>query len=66
MNITLNGKPAEIRSRVTAGRFLDELKIGRTLAAVEVNGKILDKSEFDFFVIPDGAVIEIIRFMGGG
>lgn len=66
MNITLNGNPAEIRSRVTAGRLLDELKIDRILVAVEINGKILDKSEFDFFVIPDGAVIEIIRFMGGG
>jgi sulfur carrier protein len=66
MNITLNGKPSEIRPRATIGRLLKDLKIDRILVAVEVNGEIPDKSEYDSFAIPDGAKVEIIRFMGGG
>lgn len=66
MNIKLNGKPAEVAARISVGRLLDDIKIDRVAAAVELNGRIIKKEDFDSTLISSGAVVEIIRFMGGG
>ncbi|MDI6756655.1 MAG: sulfur carrier protein ThiS [Endomicrobiia bacterium] len=66
MNIKLNGKAAKVAARISVGRLLDDIKISRDAAAVELNGRIIKKENFDSTPIPSGAIVEIIRFMGGG
>ncbi len=43
---------------------LQGCKSGRV--AVEVNGKIVPRSEYDKTILNDGDSVEIVRFVGGG
>ena len=46
--------------------YLDENNYRRTYIAVEKNGEILPKSEYDTTYLNDGDKIEIVSFVGGG
>ena len=51
---------------MTLGAYLDENNYRRTYIAVEKNGEILPKSEYDTTYLNDGDKIEIVSFVGGG
>jgi sulfur carrier protein len=65
MNIRINGeeRQTEIRS---VSELLEELKILPGRVAVEVNLKIIRKSDYDTYLIMEGDSIEIVNFVGGG
>ena len=39
---------------------------GRDRIAVEINGEIIKKSDYDKTVLNDGDKIEVVSFVGGG
>ena len=53
-----------------AGITVSELLIGGNFnlnrIAVELNGSILPKSEYDKTVLTDGDSVEVVSFVGGG
>lgn len=64
--IKINGKDvSEARGRALS-QYLDENGYKRTYIAVEVNGAILPKTEYDSYIINDEDIIEIVNFVGGG
>ena len=64
--ITINGKTLTLSAPKTLGAYLDENNYRQTYIAVEKNGEILPKSEYDTTYLNDGDKIEIVSFVGGG
>lgn len=64
--ITLNGQKTDIKQNITLTELLEEKKFRIALVAVEYNGQILKKDEYENTVLRDGDVIEVVSFMGGG
>jgi thiamine biosynthesis protein ThiS len=65
MNIRVNGEDRQTDS-VTLKELLKELGIMRDRVAVEVNLKIIKKSDHDKYQLSEHDVIEIVNFVGGG
>lgn len=64
--ITVNGREYDISSGLTVGTLLDRENYRRHHVAVELNGRIVPRAEFDSTAISDGDRIEIVHFVGGG
>jgi sulfur carrier protein len=65
MTIKLNGEDLQI-SCGTVAELLTEMEIPRQGVAVEVNLKIIKKTDYDSCALNEGDVIEIVNFVGGG
>ena len=67
MNITVNGEQAEVKDAMTVSELLTDQNVKMPeMVSVELNGKILKRSEFDASALADGDSIEFLYFMGGG
>ena len=65
MRISINGDIKETNQRTVAG-LLDELGITSGMVAVEVNLKVVRKSEHVDTALKEGDLVEIVNFVGGG
>jgi len=67
MQITVNGKSVETIHGITVAGLLIEQKVKTPeYVTVELNGEILDRQAHLSTVVPEGAVVEFLYFMGGG
>ena len=66
MNILLNNNPEELPERLTIEKLLEKKNIKSKYYAVEINKKIIPKSEHANHLLADGDRIEIIIAIGGG
>ena len=66
MQIQLNGERRDLSNLVSVRVLLDELGLDRERVAVEVNRRILKRSEFEAVTIEDGDEVEVVTFVGGG
>lgn len=62
----VNGKETELKSSITLAEFLAAHNYRAELVAVERNGQIVPRAEFDAAVLKDGDELEIVSFVGGG
>ncbi|MDP6542645.1 MAG: sulfur carrier protein ThiS [Phycisphaerae bacterium] len=67
MNVTVNGEQTELSDAMTVSELLvaQDVKMPE-MVSVELNGKILKRSEFDATTLTGGDSIEFLYFMGGG
>lgn len=63
--ITINGEKLE-KSEIRLSDYLAEKKYKTERIAVELNGGILPKSQYETTVLKDGDKAEIVSFVGGG
>ena len=66
MKIICNGESKDITTNTTVEQFVKEMGIEPDTVVVECNGQILKRGEYDSHALEDGAVLELIRFVGGG
>lgn len=66
IRIVVNGEPCAVPADATVASVLAELKIDAARVAVEMNRGIIRKEDWDREPVPDGAVFEIVQFVGGG
>ena len=66
MNIFVNQKKIVASKESTIINILENLDIENKYLAVEINGAILPKSEYDKYIIQENDKIEIINAIGGG
>lgn len=66
MQLTINGKPAEFADVHTIADLIRRRGLKTRLVAVEQNGTIVPKAEFDLREVRDGDRLEIVHFVGGG
>ena len=63
--ITVNGEAKSIAG-ITLGEYLAAENYSLTRIAVERNGSIVPKAQYDTTVLCEGDSIEIVSFVGGG
>jgi thiamine biosynthesis protein ThiS len=66
MHIIVNGESQERSHPLTVANLLESLDLRSERVAVEVNLKILDRSEFPTWNLQEGDTVEIVSFIGGG
>lgn len=62
----INGKIIHITTSQTLIDFLKDNNYEITKVAVELNGKIIPKTQFENTSVCDSDTIEIVSFVGGG
>ncbi len=65
MKIRLNGQDYDTKA-TTVTDLLRELDIHPERVAVEVNLKIVKKSQYNETVLKEGDTVEVVHFVGGG
>ena len=63
--IKINGEEHNANGK-TIANYLIESNYDMKCVAVEINGEILPKAQYEDTVIKDGDIIEIVSFVGGG
>lgn len=64
--IRVNGEVTNLHPGMTLTSYLQEKKYQIQRVAVEINGDIVPKREYDTTVIRDGDEVEVVSFVGGG
>lgn len=63
--VKVNGVEADIAGK-TISEYLASTNYDRTRIAVELNGSIVPKTEYDAVVLKDQDIVEVVSFVGGG
>ena len=66
MEITCNGETKKITQGTTLVSFIAAMELNPDTVVAECDGRIIKKDEYDTFVLADGNVLELVRFVGGG
>jgi sulfur carrier protein len=66
VHLTVNGKARSIEGSPTLGEYLRQLGINPLACAVERNGLVVKREEFDQTPLAEGDRLEVVRMMGGG
>ncbi|MFC4736645.1 sulfur carrier protein ThiS [Bacillus daqingensis] len=67
MNVIVNGKTKELTKETeTIADVLASLEVNGKRTAVEQNGTILRRDEWESQPVRDGDQLEIVHFVGGG
>ena len=62
----LNGKIFKLSESVSVLDFIKDKNYNADRVAVEVNGKIVPKADFEKTTLKDDDEVEIVCFVGGG
>lgn len=62
----INGQPETFASPLSVSAFLEEKGYRPDRVAVEQNGSIVPKREYESRLIEDGDTLEVVSFVGGG
>ena len=63
--MTVNGVSMPLKTAITLSEFLNEEQYDLTKIAVERNGQIVPKADYDQTMLADGDHLEIVSFVGG-
>lgn len=63
--VKINGECIEAAGKSIA-EYLAEANFDPKRVAVEINGEIVFKSQYEKTVLRDGDTVEIVNFVGGG
>ena len=67
MNLKINGDVQSVENSIqTVQDLLTSRNIELKCVAVELNGDILDASQFDSMELKENDIVEIVSFVGGG
>ena len=64
--MTVNGVSMPLKTAITLSEYLNEEQYDLTKIAVERNGQIVPKADYDQTMLADGDHLEIVSFVGGG
>jgi thiamine biosynthesis protein ThiS len=66
ISLQINGKRVELDEPTRLLAYLDQLGVNSRAVAVEHNGAIVERSEYEAVVLREGDTVEIVRMVGGG
>jgi thiamine biosynthesis protein ThiS len=66
VELTINGKKTTIEGVRTVAELITSRGLKTTLVAVEQNGSIVPRTEFERRELAPGDQLEIVHFVGGG
>lgn len=65
MRLRVNGNWVDLEVR-TVAEVLEHFSLLGEKVAVELDGNVVDRTEWDKAEVRDGAVLEIVQFVSGG
>jgi len=66
IKVLLNGKNKTINDKTNLNLLLKELSIESNKVAIEINGVVVSKNDYEKKIIRTNDKIEIVHFIGGG
>ncbi len=66
IQVTVNGEHLSVPAGLNVRKILETLDIAPDRVAVELNRRIVPSGEWEQALVPDGAELEIVHFVGGG
>jgi len=66
MILTVNNEDREFPEPLTLTALLQHLSLSSTRVAVERNGKIVPREQFNHTALAAGDCLEVVHFVGGG
>ncbi len=66
MQITVNGENREFSTGTSLAELLKSIDIDERYIAVELNRKIVSRTQFDDKLLMENDILEIVTFVGGG
>lgn len=66
IHLTVNGKNQAFTQALSLRELVDRLALAGKRIAVERNGEIVPRSEFESVTLADGDALEIVVAVGGG
>ena len=66
IKVFLNGKNKTIDEKTNLNLLLKELSIESNKVAIEINGVVVSKNDYEKKIIRKNDKIEIVHFIGGG
>ncbi len=63
--VIINGNAADAAGK-TVSQYLSQTNYAKNRVAVEINGEIVPKSQYESTILNDGDSVEIVGFVGGG
>ena len=66
ISLVVNGRSLEIDSEESVLDYLNRIGANPRAVAVELNGEIIDRERYATAQLQNGAVVEIVRMVGGG
>jgi thiamine biosynthesis protein ThiS len=66
VRIQVNGDERETSMGATLRVVLETMSLSTARVAVELNGRVVAREDFDRIEIREGDVLEVVHFVGGG
>jgi len=66
ISVQVNGKRVDLEQPTPLLDYVDRLGVDPRAVAVEHNGEILQRDQYENATLHDGDVVEIVRMVGGG
>ncbi|MDD5757796.1 MAG: sulfur carrier protein ThiS [Desulfobulbaceae bacterium] len=66
MKIIVNGEEKEAKQEASVAEFVSTLGFDPETVVVELDGQILNRTEYAERHLKEGCELELIRFIGGG
>lgn len=66
MKLIVNGDEQVLENVKVLSDLVTVYKLDDKLVVAEVDGQVVDRSEWDGFSISEGMTIELVHFVGGG
>ncbi|MEO6324265.1 MAG: sulfur carrier protein ThiS [Thermoanaerobaculia bacterium] len=64
--IVLNGAPDSVPGGTSVNDLLTRLGLTKDRIAVEIDGNIVRKADYETVLLHDGCRVEVVSFVGGG
>jgi sulfur carrier protein len=66
ISIRLNGETRELTGEITLDRLLEEFSLPKQRIAIELNQKVVRRTDWPQTIVSDGDRLEVVHFVGGG
>jgi sulfur carrier protein len=66
LQVTVNGQAQEIPQGSSIAGLLEQINVPLNGSAVELDGEIISKSQYENTQLKDGQRVEVVRLVGGG
>jgi len=66
ITISINGNTLQFETNISVTMLIEHMRLGNKRIAIERNGEIIPRSQFDAQKLSDGDKLEIVVAVGGG
>ncbi len=66
MEVVINGKKEQLDDGSTVANVLEKRNVRKEMVAVEVNGEVVHRDQYELLVLKDGDKVEFLFYMAGG